>query len=354
MRILSVGTALPPHRHTQDELLDELGRAWAGRPPEDLKRLRRLSGSTMVRERYLSMPPRDYLDKPGFTDRMRVYRECGVELAEIAVKKALEEAGLTPRDVDLLFFTTVTGVSVPTLDAMLLNRLDFRSDIKRIPCFGLGCVAGAAGTARLLDYLNGAPDKVALLVSVELCSLTFQLDDTSISNLVGVNLFGDGASALVAVGKEHPSAKHSSGPEVLASRSRFYPKSEHIMGWDVGSHGFRIVLDPGVPDIVEAHLRKDLEEFLRSQKLSLEAMTSWVSHPGGPKVLQAIQKSLQLTEADLALSWQQLANTGNLSSSSVLFILRETMHHRRPPADSLGMMMAMGPGFCAEMLLLKW
>lgn len=354
MRILSVGTALPAHKHTQDELLDELGRAWAGRPPEDLKRLRRLSGSTMVRERYLSMPPSDYLDKPGFADRMRIYRERGVELAETAITKALKEAGLTPQDVDLLFFTTVTGVSVPTLDAMLINRLNFRSDLKRIPSFGLGCVAGAAGTARLLDYLDGHPHQVALLVSVELCSLTFQLDDTSVSNLVGVNLFGDGASALVAVGKSHPLANSTLGPEVIASKSRFYPQSEHIMGWDVGSHGFRIVLDPGVPEIVEGHLHADIEEFLSSQKLGLKDISSWVSHPGGPKVLQAIQKALRITEEDLILSWQQLANTGNLSSSSVLFILRETIHTRRPAKGSLGIMMAMGPGFCAEMLLLHW
>lgn len=354
MRILSVGTALPPHRHTQDELLDELAKVWEGRPPEDLKKLRRLSGSTMVRERHLSMAPKDYLAKPDFTDRMQVYRERGLELAETAVTKALSEAGLKPQDVDFLFFTTVTGVSVPTLDAMLCNRLGFRSNVKRMPCFGLGCVAGAAGTSRLFDYLQGHPTQVALLVSVELCSLTFQLDDTSISNLVGVNLFGDGASALVAVGRDHPLAGKTPGPEVIACESHFYPKTEHIMGWDVGSHGFRIVLDPGVPAIVEAHLKHDIQHFLAAHKRTFDDITSWVSHPGGPKVLQSIQKVLELDDEALALSWQQLTLTGNLSSSSVLFILRETIHHRRPVSGSEGIMMAMGPGFCSEMLLLKW
>ena len=354
MRILSVGTALPPHRHTQDELLDELATVWGDRPPEDLKRLRRLSGSTMVRERYLSMPPKDYLAKPGFTERMQVYRERGLELAERAVTQALNEAGLTPQEVDLLFFTTVTGISVPTLDGMLFNRMGFRPDIKRVPCFGLGCVAGAAGTARLLDYLKGHTKGVALLVSVELCSLTFQLDDTSISNLVGVNLFGDGATALVAVGNEHRLAGQTKGPQVVASESHFYAKTEHIMGWNVGSHGFRIVLDPGVPEIVETHLKRDLSNFLAKHQRGLKDMTSWVSHPGGPKVLQSIQSVLELPDEALALSWQQLTSMGNLSSSSVLFILRETMHHRRPPAGTDGIMMAMGPGFCSEMLLLKW
>lgn len=354
MRILSVGTALPPHRHSQEELLDELGSVWEDRPQEDLKKLRRLSGSTMVRERYLSMPPKDYLAKPGFTDRMTVYRERGLELAERAVLQALSESGLAPKDIDFVFFTTVTGVSVPTLDAMLFNRLGFRSDVKRVPSFGLGCVAGAAGTSRLFDYLKGHPCGVALLVSVELCSLTFQLDDMSISNLVGVNLFGDGASALVAVGSDHPLAKAQHGPKVLATESHFYPKTEHIMGWNVGSHGFRIVLDPGVPEIVEAHLKKDLAGFLAKHERTLDDVKSWVSHPGGPKVLQSIQKVLDLPDEALALSWQQLTSMGNLSSSSVLFILHDTLKNRRPAKDSEGIMMAMGPGFCAEMLLLKW
>ena len=354
MHILSVGTAVPEHRHSQEELMAKLGEVWGHRASDDLKKLRRLASSTKVETRHLSMTPAEYLTKSSFTERTAVFKDVGLRLGEQAIRMALDEAGLKPTDVDMIFFTTVTGIAVPTLDAKLCNKLGFRPDIKRIPVFGLGCVAGAAGTARLHDYLKAYPGQVALLLSVELCTLTFQLDDMSPSNMVGVLLFGDGASALVGVGNDHPKATSRGAIETLAVRSRFFADTEQIMGWDVGTHGFRIVLDPGVPEIVRAHLRQDLSAFLTEQNLSLADIKSWVSHPGGPKVLQAIQEVMELDDEALRLSWNELRDYGNLSSSSVLFILRDTMQHRRPPPGSLGVMMAMGPGFCAEQVLLKW
>jgi alkylresorcinol/alkylpyrone synthase len=234
-----------------------------------------------------------------------------------------------------------------------MNRLGFRSDMKRIPIFGLGCVAGAAGLGRVHDYLVGHPKDVAILLSVELCSLTLQRQDLSIPNLIASGLFGDGAAAVVAVGDLHPTSEQAL-VTVCESRSRFYPDTEGVMGWKIGSDGFKIVLEATVPALAEAHLADDLDAFLIPLGLTRSAITQWVCHTGGPKVIGAFQSALDLEDADLQLTRNSLATVGNLSSASVLFVLADTLETRTPEAGELGVLMAMGPGFCNEMVLLKW
>jgi alkylresorcinol/alkylpyrone synthase len=235
-----------------------------------------------------------------------------------------------------------------------------RQDVKRVPLVGLGCVAGAAGIARLHDYLLGHPDEVALLLSVELCSLTVQRDDGSIPNLVASGLFGDGAAAVVAVGSARASSRDgarpkdtASQPKVLASRSRLYPDTERAMGWDVGASGFRIVLSADVPDLVATYLRGDVDEFLADHGLRRADIEWWVCHPGGPKVVEAMESALEVDRDALQLTWDSLARIGNLSSASVLHILEDTLRERPPRPGSAGVAMAMGPGFCLELLLLE-
>ncbi len=248
--------------------------------------------------------------------------------------------------------TTVTGVAVPTLDARIAGRLGMRPDVRRIPLFGLGCVAGAAGTARLHDYLRGAPDGVAVLLAVELCSLTPKVEP-SMATLVGSALFGDGAAAVVMVGDRRAETVDTSGPEVLDSRSHLYPDSLRTMGWDVDSSGFRLVLSPDVPTVVERYLADDVTGFLASHDLEIDDIGTWVSHPGGPKVIEAIIATLGIPDDALELTWRSLAEVGNMSSASVLHVLRDTIA-KRPPAGTAGVLMAMGPGFCSELVLLRW
>jgi alkylresorcinol/alkylpyrone synthase len=214
----------------------------------------------------------------------------------------------------------------------------------------LGCVAGAAGIARAADYVRAYPNQAAALLSVELCSLTWQRDDLSMANLISAGLFGDGAAAVVITGGDLPER----GPAVLDTRSVFYPETEDVMGWDISEKGFKIVLSRRVPEMVRLHLANDIDEFLASHNIRRGDIGAWIMHTGGPKILEATEEALALPAGALDASWECLAKVGNLSSASVLLVLQEFMTQRRPQPGTLGLLAAMGPGFCSELVLLEW
>ncbi|HEY8121936.1 MAG TPA: 3-oxoacyl-[acyl-carrier-protein] synthase III C-terminal domain-containing protein [Myxococcota bacterium] len=347
MRIASVGRALPGNYYSQEQLLDALATLWAGRF-HNPKRLEQIQRNTLVGGRHLALPVEEYEALRGFGAANAAFIRCGLELGERAIREALAAAALDPRQVDAIFSLSVTGLAAPSLDARLVNRLGLRSDVKRTPIFGLGCVGGAAGIARAADYLRAYPRESALVLSVELCSLTLQREDASMANVIASGLFGDGAAAVVLRGAE----TGARGPRVLATRSVFYPGTEHVMGWDVTDGGFRVVLSSDVPAIA-AGLRPDVEKFLAEHGAALEDVGVFVCHPGGPKVLEAIEQSLALPADALARSWDHLARVGNLSSASVLFVLGDALAEPHAPG-TLGLLLAMGPGFCSELVLLQW
>ena len=350
MRISAVGTAAPPHYYDQEALLAAFQVAWAAQH-HNPRRVEQLHRAVQVGGRHLALPMEAYPDLD-FGQANAAFVRVGTDIGAVATTAALEAVGLAPTDVDAIFTTTVTGVATPSLDARLVNRLGLRTDVRRTPMFGLGCVAGAAGIARVADYLAGHPDHVAVLLSVELCSLTLQRADLTIPNLIATGLFGDGAAAVVMEGAGR--APRAGMPRVVASRSRFYPDTERVMGWDVGNTGFQIVLSAGVPDMVTQHMGTDVDAFLAEHGLVRADISRWICHPGGPKVLKAFESSLGLTPHDTALTWTSLREVGNLSSASVLHVLRDTLAQRPCAPGERGLILAMGPGFCAELVLLEW
>ncbi|NUW43832.1 type III polyketide synthase [Nonomuraea rhodomycinica] len=348
-RIAAVRTSFPPNRYPQAELTDMAARMCL---PDgaDRRLLDRLHRSARVDFRNLALPIEEYAGLDGFGAANDAYIATAVELGAESVSGAIKAAGLEPEDVDMIMFTSVTGVAAPSVDARLVERVGLRPDVKRLPVFGLGCVAGAAGISRLHDYLRGWPDHVAVLLSVELCSLTVQRGDSSPANLVASALFGDGSAAVVACGAER--AAH--GPAVVATRGHLYPDSAHVMGWEVRDTGFGVLLDASVPDMVRRYLADDVRDFLAGHGLTARDMAVWVCHPGGPKVLDAVAEVLDLPAGALELTWRSLAANGNLSSSSVLHVLGDTLDERRPRPGEYGLLLAMGPGFCSELVLLRW
>jgi alkylresorcinol/alkylpyrone synthase len=343
--IAAVAVKFPPNRYTQDEAIGALT-DFAG--PE----FRRFALSSGVEFRNTALPLSRYSQLSGFTEANDAYVEIALDLAEQAFLAALDEAKVKPSEVDIVFSTTVTGLAVPTLEARLAARVGLRQDVKRVPLFGLGCVAGAAGTARMHDYLRAFPDQVAALIAVELCSLTIQRKDNSVANLVASSLFGDGAAAVIAKGANRAAAGRPS-PRVLATRSRIYPDTEEVMGWRIGSDGFRIVLSVDVATVTEKYLGEDVRGFLADHGLTPEDVSTWVCHPGGPRVIEAVENVLDLPDDALDHTRNSLRNNGNLSSVSVLDVLRANIADP-PPAGSFGLMIAMGPAFCSELVLLAW
>ena len=349
MRIAAVGKALPPNYYGQEELLAAFRQLWSGRV-RNLDRLERLHRNVLVGGRHLALPLEEYHRLETWGQSNDAWIRVAQEVGEAAVRQAMDRAGLGLDEIDALIFVTVTGVATPSIDARLMNRLGLAPRVKRMPIFGLGCVAGAAGIARAADYVKAYPDQVAVLVSVELCSLTLQRQDLSIPNLISSGLFGDGAAAVVVVGDQRP----SDGPRVVATRSIFYPDTEQVMGWEISERGFQVVLSAEVPEMVTGHLRADVDRFLADHGTSRAEISSWVAHPGGPKVLEAMAAALELSNGELDVTWRSLGEVGNLSSTSVLLVLEETLRARRPAPGSRGMLLAMGPAFCSELVLLEW
>ncbi|MFI6816714.1 type III polyketide synthase [Nonomuraea sp. NPDC050328] len=352
MRIAAVDTVVPDHRYSQAELTE----AFARLSSADHGLLRRFHEATQITGRSLALPLEDYERLDGFTAANDQYVTHALDLAERAVKEALARSGTAPEQIDHLVWCSSTGVATPSLDARLAQRVGLRPDVKRVPVFGLGCAGGAAGLARMNDLLLGHPLQAGLVVCVELCSLTVQREDTSVANLVASGLFGDGAGAVVAWGDERSptTPDQAVGPSVIATRSRLYPDTERIMGWEVGEHGFRIVLAADLVELVEAELAGDVTGFLADHGLSPAEVTSWVCHPGGPKVIEAIDQVLSLRPGALDLTWHSLQAIGNLSSVSVLNVLQETIARRPGEPGEHGLLMALGPGFSAELVLLRW
>ena len=349
MRIAATATAFPSHYFEQQEVVRELKTYWGG-DEQSAAVLERLHARTGVQGRHFSRPLGEYAALDTWGKANNVWIEVAEQLGQQAIECLLRQTQLSAERIAALFFVSVTGVASPSIDARLVNRMKLSPHIKRNPIFGLGCVAGAAGLARAADYVRAYPDQIAVLLSVELCSLTWQRDDMSVANLISAGLFGDGAAAVLVAGDKVP----LQGPRILGSHQVFYPDTHYVMGWEISEKGFNIVLSPDVPKVVRENLGRDVDQFLSAYDMTRADVGSWIMHTGGPKVLEASAQALGVEDSAFQLSWDALSRVGNLSSASVLIVLDEVMKHHRPKPGTRSVLAAMGPGFCAEMLLLEW
>ena len=382
--IISTATAFPAHYYSQEEMSSALRAEWI-KKDLDVDVFDRLQKAVSVEGRFLALPMSEYYKLEGFADCNRAWQKVALELGERVILDLLDKASIAPKEIKMLMSTTVTGVAVPSIEARLMNRIDFALDLKRVPLFGLGCLAGTAGIARVSDYLKGYPEQSAILLSVELCSLTLQAEDLSIENIISSGLFGDGAAAVLMVGDRHPLLKRkkidrrkgikkqrykdtkkknvyeskSLFPKIISSRSIFFPNSEEVMGWEVTEGGFKILLGQGVPGFAD-QLGPHVESFLSKQGLSVPDISLWLTHPGGPKVIDTLENTLNLPPKSLDKTRKHLREVGNISSTSVLVLLDDWMKNPESylagssGTKNYGVMLSLGPAFSGELVLMKW
>jgi len=345
--IAGTSTAVPPYVLSRDLCKNGIGGVFSLDGPR-LDAIREVIDNSAIDQRYCVFPPEYAIEPRPLAQINAEYQDKAVELGLQVTEQALAQANMTPADVDLLVTVSCTGVMIPSLDAHLATIMPFRPDVRRLPITELGCAAGAAGLARTWEYVSAFPDRTALLVAVEIPTLTFQRKDMSQANLISAVLFGDGAAGVVVTGREAP------GPRILASECFLFPNSLTAMGFDLRDTGFHIVLSKDVPELIRERVKDLAEGFLARQGLRREDISAFLLHPGGQKLLSFMQEELGLSRADTEISWDILRRYGNLSSASVLFILNEWLVQREMPSGSYGLLMAFGPGFTAEMLLIQW
>ncbi|HET7615662.1 MAG TPA: 3-oxoacyl-[acyl-carrier-protein] synthase III C-terminal domain-containing protein [Bacillales bacterium] len=351
---------MPPHRVSQDDAL-QFAKDFFQYDFPDIDRLLRVFHNAEIESRYFSAPLDWFKTKHSLKEKNDLYIKFAVELGVRAIQNCLNGSEYLRKDVALedisaVFFVSTTGFSTPSIEAKLMNELPFTPHTKRIPIWGLGCAGGASGLSRAHDYCKAFPEENVLVVSVELCSLTFQPSDVSKSNLIGTSLFADGAACVLMAGDESPLLSQSalaSRPSVRGTQSTLMPDSEEVMGWDIRNEGLYVIFSKSIPGIVEKWLKPNVDEFLFTHDLGRENLSHFVAHPGGKKVLTAYEKSLELKEGMTDSSANILRTYGNMSSPTVLFVLEE--HLRKPvPAGDYGLAAALGPGFSSELLLLEW
>ncbi len=345
-RLASVSTTLPPHRLGRDDARSIAARVFDGRP--HLERLLRVFDSSEIDQRYFTTPPEWFLEPHPPEEINQTYIENATQLGEQAVRAALDRCSLEPADIDYLVYVNTTGLATPSIDARLMNVLGCRTDAAHIPIWGRGCAGGVTGLSHVSNYLRGHPDAIGVVVAAEFCGLTFLPNDHTKSNIVASALFGDGVGAAVVVGDQ----VDVPGLDVVQTRSRLFPDSLDIMGWNITSQGLQVVFNRRIPDIVAEHADDELNALLDAADVSRDQIAAYLYHPGGPKVLGAYCDAYGLTEDAMPLPREVLKDCGNMSSVTVFFVIERFLAQQDRPTDGYAVASALGPGFCSESLLL--
>lgn len=355
--IRSVSTAEPSFHVDQQDAM-HIVRSLFSDSFRDIDRLLPVFQNGGIENRQLCMPLEWYSTAHDFKTANDLYIEHAAALSKQAIENCLAGGGTLERavsteEIDALIFVSSSGIAAPSIDARLMNMLPFRQDLVRIPIWGLGCAGGAAGLSRAFDYCKAHPAANVLVAAVELCSLTFQRGDTSKSNLIGTSLFADGAACALVTGSRSEISCTQPMPEIKAAASRFMPRSENIMGWDVENDGLHVVFSRSIPAVVTEWLAPFVHQFIGEQRVQMDEITNFIAHPGGKKVLEAYEQALGLTTEQTAAAREVLRKHGNMSSPTILYVLKSFIEQSRT-AGEYGLLAALGPGFSGELLLAEW
>ena len=343
VKLLSVAAATPDNIILQTDAAETASRLFSSRF-QDFKYLARVFESTGIRKRHVARPLSWFEEPHGWQDRMAAYNEVASVLFHRTATAALRRAGLEARHVDCVVTVSSTGLATPSLDARLAGLMGFRSDIERVPVFGLGCAAGVSGLAVATKMARSQPGAVVLFISIELCSLAFRLDELTRPNIIATALFGDGAAACVLRAGEGGIA------EIESTGEHLFPDSLGIMGWKIDDTGFGIILEQSLPVFAETHLRSAVAGILERSRLLISDIDRFICHPGGAKVLVALESALGLEEGSLDIEREVIRDYGNMSSPTILFVLEQAIAAGLPGRSAL---LAMGPGFSASCITLR-
>lgn len=345
--LAAVSTIDFPHRISQQAVKEFAKEVFATSFP-DINRLLPVFGNTEIATRNLCEPLEWYLQTHSFEEQNHEFIRLALEYSVRAVETCAATAGISKKEITDIVFVSTTGLATPSLDALIVNQMRLNPNINRMSVFGLGCAGGVSGFAKACTLARANPQAVVLLVAAELCSLTFLRNDFSKSNFIGSSLFADGVAACLILGDGYGrSADRPIG--FVASGSRLYYDTLDIMGWDFTDHGFKVLFSPGIPTLIAVNAKKDVTAFLTRQGATLSEVKNFIFHPGGKKVLTAYEDALGLETAALQQTRGVMTEYGNMSSATVLYVLERFMQDRKP---GYGLMMAMGPGFSSEMVLL--
>lgn len=351
-KIISSATANAPFKISQTDIKELIYSLFTDADAE-LERMFKVFDNSNIQTRYISVEPKWLAGEHDFKERNKLFAETSKKMAYNAISSCLDKAGAAPKDIDCIINVTSTGVMTPTLDAVMFNEFGFNEHIKRIPLWGLGCAGGASAMSRAMDYLKAYPEQCVLILAIELCSLTFQKNDRSKSNIVASSLFGDGCACVLAAGNTHKLSQKSYVPVLLDSQSTIYQNSLDVMGWDIVESGFSVVFSRDIPSIVQQKVKPNIEKLLNKLSLSINDIKHFIAHPGGLKVINAYEQSLGLTNGYMKIPREVLMNYGNMSSPSVLYVLNEFLERNIMQSGDHGLISSLGPGFSSELCMFR-
>jgi alkylresorcinol/alkylpyrone synthase len=342
-----VAVTVPDHVLTQSDVKEAVG-AVVPLGRDRLEAVLSLFDGAGVERRHSVLPVGGLHRPRDLTETMDIYRTHAIRLGRHVAQECLERAELPADEIDLVITVSCTGVMLPSLDAFLANDLGFRPDVRRLPITELGCLGGAAALTHARDFVLGRPQANVLIVSVELPTLSFQRDDISPANLISTAIFGDGAAAALVTGRP------IRGARMLDTRSHLFPRSLDALGFDLKKDGFHVVLGRELPGLVRADIRRLVTELLARNGLTRDDLSLFALHPGGKRILDAVEDQLGLRPEETGPSRDILRTFGNVSSATVFFVLNECLSRKRPAAGTHGLLGAFGPGFSAELAVLQW